>query len=552
MSYPTYPAGCLLARGELKCGPFCGILYTKQRIRRIPDIPRKLLGSSSLIREGTEIKTAHHISALGLLLCISLLALPVAGFGGPVNGLEPRSDGSSGSRLLYRVNCGGDTLTDIHGVTYSPDRAWNEGMGYGYMEGAATLTWHTIGGTYDERAYLTARHNFFRYRFAAPNDQYLVTLEMVDYESHAVGQNAFDIWIQATQVQTGLDIFDRVERDYVLKYRYLTTVTDGLLSVTGVQWPLSQISTIEVRSAEPDFEAPEMPVIEQVVNSFGCVLLNWYDNTEEDLKGYRVYRRQLPSGSWGQINTELSLVSRYLDFNADPDLVYQYRVAAVDVYNNVSNYTAVVEAHPLHHEETLLPLFQVTIDPADYALLTAYPDSELYVPAIVAVNDTIYSDAEIRYRGNVIRKLIKKSFKVKFSSVHPFRGEARKINLTAEFPDKTLLREEEAYQMFRDTGVPAPDTEPIHLVINNYNVGTYLMVEHPDEHFLENHNLEDSTLIYKCYDRLALLPDSAAYEEMYTKETFEDIESWGDIISLIEMLNTTPSAAVYDSLIRVF
>ncbi|MBD3337311.1 MAG: hypothetical protein GF355_17500 [Candidatus Eisenbacteria bacterium] len=454
--------------------------------------------------------------------------------------------------LMYRVNCGGDSLVDNLGKVYRPDRAWSEGYGYGYLEGAATGTWHTVGGTPVEEVYRTQRHNFFRYRFEVPDGQYLVTLKMADYKSHMAGQNAYELWVMADQMFERLDIFQRVERDYALKYRFLTDVWDGLLVITGISWPLAQMAAIEVHSAAPDGDPPGTPVIKDVIDSFGCVICDWEDRPELDLAGYKVYRKPLAGGQWAQINDELSLVSRYLDFSGDPEAAYQYRFSAVDVFGNESPVTDEIAASPLMHEETEVTLFHVAVDSADYALINAYPDSEIYIPAVVTVNDTVYGEAEIRYRGNVIRKLLKKSYKVRFSQNNPFRGLARKVNLTAEYPDFTLLREDRSYAAFRATGIPCPDTEPVHLVLNGSYFGTYLMVEHVDERFLENHNLEENTLVYKCYDRLTLKPDTSDYKELYTKETMEDGESWADIIRLIEMLNTTSQEAVYDSLIRTF
>ncbi len=480
------------------------------------------------------------IGSLFLILAI-LVLLP-----------RPGSGEASGNDTITRVNCGGDTLVDIFGNEYRTDRAWGEGYGYGYLAGAPWTTWHTIGGTKDTRPYETARNNYEMYRFALPDGDYWVTLRMTDYHSHMVGQYEQSIWIQGHLELDHLDIFERVERDYALGYRFPATVTDGLLDITAFQHPRTQISVIEVQPTTPDTDAPTAPVLQQAIGSFKAVVLDWFDNTENDLAGYEIRRWPVPFGATILLNDEPSLVSRYIDFAASTDTIYSYEISAVDVFGNASHPLTGVEARPLPHEDTQITLIEVVVDSTDLELINEDPYADVYVPATVTVNDTTYTDVEIRYRGDVVRALSKKSFKVRFSSNDPFRGLAHKFNLIAEFPDRTLLRESAGYHLFRTNGVPAPDAEYAHVTLNDFYLGTYLMVEHVDERFLENHNLEENTLVYKCYDRLVLLPDTAAYKEAYTKETMEDGESWGDIISLIEMLNLTPQQAIYDSLARVF
>jgi spore coat protein H len=453
---------------------------------------------------------------------------------------------------IVRVNCGGDGLVDLFGHEYLPDRPWADSLGYGYLQGGAWDTWHVIGGAPDPSVYLTARNNYGAYRFLLPPGDYAVTLRMSDYWSHGPGSYLQDIYVQGDLMLRRLDIFQRVERDYALGYRFLGTVTDSILEVRAINYPRSQICAIEVASADSDTVAPSTPVLKEIYGSFGCVVIDWYDNPEEDLAGYDVFRTPQGGGQRVQLNGELNLVSRFLDFTASPDTTYTYEIEAVDLFGNRSAPLGDLVASPLRHEETGVTFIQALVDSADLALMNAFPDSDLYVPATIVVNDTVYENCQIRYRGNVIRKLLKKSYKVKFPSYHLFRGYARKINLTAEFPDPTLMREHLAYDLFREMGVPACDTEPVHLAINDFSAGLYLMVEHVDERFLEHHGLEDSTVVYKCFDRLVTLPDTASYREKYTKETFEDDENWGDLIELVEMLNLTPAEEFYDSLIRRF
>jgi len=366
------------------------------------------------------------------------------------------------------------------------------------------------------------------------------------------GQYEMDIYIQGVKVLNRLDVFERVERDYVLGYRFPATVTAGTLQFRAVNFPRSQVSTFEIRPSVADAVPPETPVLKESYGSFNAVVLDWHDSPEGDLSGYDVFRTELPHGVSEQVSSERNLVSRFIDFAAVPGSTYSYEVTAVDVYGNSSPpLTGIVETC-LPHEASQLTRVEILADTTDLELLNEDIDSEEYIDAVVIVNDTTYTGTRIRYRGNVVRKLIKKSYKVNFTEGDPFRDQAGKVNLVSEFADGTLLREHQAYRMFRDRGIPTPDSEPVHLSLNGMYLGTYLLVEHVDERFLENHNQEENTVVYKCFDRLQVLADSADYMAAYTKETFENDESWGDIISFIEMLNATPQQAIYDSLVRNF
>jgi fibronectin type 3 domain-containing protein len=63
--------------------------------------------------------------------------------------------------------------------------------------------------------------------------------------------------------------------------------------------------------------------------------LTWAPNTDSDLAGYNVYRRE-DNGPWTRINSTLLATPAYRDGNVAAGRTYFYAVTAVDVHGNES------------------------------------------------------------------------------------------------------------------------------------------------------------------------------------------------------------------------
>ena len=63
--------------------------------------------------------------------------------------------------------------------------------------------------------------------------------------------------------------------------------------------------------------------------------LTWAPNTDPDLAGYNVYRRE-NNGAWTRINSALLPTPAYRDGNLAAGRNYFYAVTAVDVHGNES------------------------------------------------------------------------------------------------------------------------------------------------------------------------------------------------------------------------
>lgn len=100
------------------------------------------------------------------------------------------------------LNAGGSSYTDSTGNTWSGDSGFQGGTTYN--SGAA------ISGTSDGTLYQSVRYNASGpvvYQFAVPNGSHNVTLKFAEPYYTSSGKRVFDIALNGTTVQSGLDVF---------------------------------------------------------------------------------------------------------------------------------------------------------------------------------------------------------------------------------------------------------------------------------------------------------------------------------------------------------
>ncbi|CAA9510928.1 MAG: hypothetical protein AVDCRST_MAG17-1972 [uncultured Solirubrobacterales bacterium] len=116
-----------------------------------------------------------------------------------------------------------------------------------------------------------------------------------------------------------------------------------------------------VEEGSSDTTAPSAPRNLGAVNGAGSVALNWSDNGESDLAGYRVYRRQADA-SYQSIATVRS--SKYTDTSVRGGETYYYRVKAYDASGNHSTRSNLATGQPTS-------AFEQIVDNADASRFTA-------------------------------------------------------------------------------------------------------------------------------------------------------------------------------------
>ncbi len=95
-----------------------------------------------------------------------------------------------------------------------------------------------------------------------------------------------------------------------------------------------------------DTTAPAAPSALTATPSAAGVALDWADNGEDDLAGYKVSRASSASGPYTVLTPELLTVSSYSDASAPVGATSYYRVVAVDKSGNASGFASVNAARP--------------------------------------------------------------------------------------------------------------------------------------------------------------------------------------------------------------
>lgn len=156
----------------------------------------------------------------------------------------------------------------------------------------------------------------------------------------------------------------------------------------------------------------------------------------------------------------------------------------------------------LHH-------FDLELTDADWASLKADPRAEVYVPATLTFEGTRYEGAALRFKGGygtlescfddldnqICPKL---SMRISMNEYGPGRfAGLRKLNFHSGVRDTTLMHEVLGYHLFRSMGVPAPRASHATLSVNGEALGLFILVEHIDKEFVEDHFTNDTGNLYK-------------------------------------------------------
>lgn len=122
-------------------------------------------------------------------------------------------------------------------------------------------------------------------------------------------------------------------------YQYWVTVVTTLVREGKTLAQVEGDNSTPVTVIANDVFPPAVPVgLQAVFSGVGqqpFVDLTWAPNTEADVAGYNVYRREV-SGSWTRLNPALLPTPAYRDGNVAAGRTYFYAVTAVDVHGNES------------------------------------------------------------------------------------------------------------------------------------------------------------------------------------------------------------------------
>ena len=148
----------------------------------------------------------------------------------------------------------------------------------------------------------------------------------------------------------------------------------------------------------------------------------------------------------------------------------------------------------LHSQELTLPVYRLQVDEDDLAMLNNNPWFNRTVPATLEFVGEQY-DCQVRYRGASGRNLPKKSWKIYFDAVGPH--DETETNLNSEYRDQSFSRNHLAMTLARISGLPAPETRFMSLMVNDVYHGVYIEFEQIDEQFFNARDMNVDAL-FKC------------------------------------------------------
>jgi spore coat protein H len=460
------------------------------------------------------------------------------------------------TRFTRAINSGGNNFASQSGLIYLTDQPYSAQSGFGYVAGNAQDTWQPVGGAdSDSSLYPKLRASFGQYLFDVPNGSYLVRLRFLEHARHGPNERRFRISLEGVTAIDTLDIFAEVGRAFALDYQASATVSDGQLVVQGnslIRAPI--ISGIAVVERAPDAIAPGKPQSFTALDGYREVNLDWAPPADDDLRGFRIYRATDIAGPYQQVNTRINLVSRRIDRNLDPSLTYFYYLTAEDVWGNTSPPTDTVSVSPKDPEaDSELPVYELTVNPADILLMNQDITVNIYVPLTFSHDGTTWNDAEIRYKGSFVRTLAKKSYKLRFNETHLFQGHER-WHLNAEMPDASLMRNHLSLLVHRIAGTPSATSRYILPYLNGRFLGLCHELEDYDQYYLDARPyLDNDANLYKAEDgaNLTYLPAIEDYEIYYDKRTNETQNDWTDLQQLTAAIDLSSEEDLYDELVAI-
>jgi len=116
-----------------------------------------------------------------------------------------------------------------------------------------------------------------------------------------------------------------------------------------------------VENEATSFSQPQIPNGFLAVPTWDGVQLSWLPNQELDIEGYNVFRSDAPEGNYEIINSELLEICEFLDETTANCIFYYYKVKAVDLYGNESEFTNPVRSRIISLDQGIL-LIDDTID----------------------------------------------------------------------------------------------------------------------------------------------------------------------------------------------
>jgi CotH kinase protein len=210
------------------------------------------------------------------------------------------------------------------------------------------------------------------------------------------------------------------------------------------------------------------------------------------------------------------------------------------------------DKEPLYAPDVLRTLFLQFEEDDWEAELAAFHNTDVEVPATVAVDGRTYKDVGVHFRGMssymMVPAGLKRSLNLSFDFVHDKQDLLgfRTLNLLNANGDPTFVRGV-LYSEIAQAFIASPRINYMRVVINGENWGVYLNAEQFNKDFTDDRFGSDKGARWKVPGSPNgrggmeyLGDDPAAYKRLYEIKSKDDEKSWRALINLFRVLNETP------------
>ena len=184
--------------------------------------------------------------------------------------------------------------------------------------------------------------------------------------------------------------------------------------------------------------------------------------------------------------------------------------------------------------------FYLTCNQTDFEYIYDNYEQNIYIPATLEYNGTVWNNVSIRIRGDGSRQLPKKSLKLRFDEGAYIDGRAS-LNINAEYQDKSYVQQYLASRLMKESGQVCFDAEHIRVHLNGSFLGLYLLVEPVNERFFQVRGMDPEGATYKASLDGSCLSIFDQPQYHWDQETGPDVNS-ADLQQLIDELNETPQS----------
>jgi spore coat protein H len=179
----------------------------------------------------------------------------------------------------------------------------------------------------------------------------------------------------------------------------------------------------------------------------------------------------------------------------------------------------------------------------------------VFVPATITFNDLSWNYVGIRFKGNSSLRdayqhgIDKFSFKLDFDQFEDSYPEIldqrfygfKQLSLKNNSHDNSLLREKIASDIFRDAGIPSPQTAFYRVYVDfgegQTYFGLYTLVEQVDNTVIKTQFIDASGNVYKPENNAASFREGTYSQSDMNKKTNEDFADYSDVEELYDALN---------------